>query len=204
MKKKKVIGIGFHKTGTSTLDAALTKLGYRVLGVNIDLASYLFANDLEYVLKTTEEYDAFQDNPWPLLYKELDKKYPNSKFILTLRNENKWINSVVNHFGNSHTEMRRWIYGIGHPAGNEETYLKKYTTHNEEVLKYFNTREEDLLVVEWEKGDGWEKLCAFLNEPIPDEIFPHSNKGNYSNKKTHAIKKAAVKLKKYLRRFFNS
>jgi hypothetical protein len=25
-------------------------------------------------------------------------------------------------------------------------------------------------------GDGWEKLCKFLNKPIPDMEFPHENK----------------------------
>ena len=101
MKKNKVIGIGFHKTGTSTLDVILCKLGYTVLGVRKGLALNLFRNDIESVLKVTEEYDAFQDNPWPLLYKELDTKYPKSKFILTIRDEKKWINSVVNHFGDT-------------------------------------------------------------------------------------------------------
>jgi len=200
--KKKVIGIGFQKTGTSTLDVSLTSLGYKVLGVRKNLASKLFRNDIESVLKITEKFDAFQDNPWPLLYKELDKKYPNSKFILTIRDESKWINSVVNHFGKNHTEMRRWIYGVGHPAGNEEIYLKKFKNHNNEVLKYFSNRQDDLLVVEWENGDGWKKLCDFLNEPIPNQSFPHVNKGNYSKKKASKIKQAKIKAEKVLKRFF--
>ncbi len=189
MKKKKVIGVGFHKTGTTTLDSALQTLGYKVLGVRKDLASKLLDNDIERVLKKTESYDAFQDNPWPLLYKELDKKYPNSKFVLTIRDENKWINSVVNHFGNNNTDMRRWIYGIGHPKGNEEIYLKRYKNHNRDVLKYFSERKEDLLVVEWEKGDKWKELCDFLDEPVPEEAFPHANKGNYSKKKLNLFQR---------------
>lgn len=201
MKEKKVFGIGFHKTGTSTLDLALTRLGYRVLGVRTDLASSLFSNDIESVLNLTQEYDAFQDNPWPLLYKELDKRYPNSKFILTVRDENKWINSVVNHFGYDHTEMRRWIYGIGHPKENESIYLEKYKGHNNEVLNYFHERKEDLLVINWENGDGWEKICNFLKEPVPNEDFPHANKGNYSNiKKSGKLNHATKLLKNALKR----
>jgi len=30
-----------------------------------------------------------------------------------------------------------------------------------------------LLVVCWENGDGWDKLCSFLNKRKPDEPFPH-------------------------------
>lgn len=178
----KIIGVGFQKTGTSSLDAALKELGYKVLGHRTDLAKDLFEGKIDKVLKITEDYDAMQDNPWALLYKELDKKYPGSKFILTIRNEEKWIKSVVNHFGTSNTEMRRWIYGVGHPEGNENLYLERYRAHNKEVKKYFENRQEDLLILEWEKGDGWEKLCSFLNKPVPNKEFPHTNKGIYSKK----------------------
>ena len=34
-----------------------------------------------------KEYDAVFDNPIPSIFPQLDYKYPNSKFILTLRNE---------------------------------------------------------------------------------------------------------------------
>ena len=171
MKKTRVIGIGFHKTGTTTLDVALTMLGYKVLGPRIDLAQNLFNGDYESIFKIADLYDAYQDNPWPLLYKELDKRYPNSKFILTMRDEEKWIKSVVNHFGNSDTEMRRWIYGTGHPEGKESVYVKRFNKHNHEVTEYFKNRNKDLLIVNWEKGDGWKKICDFLNEPVPDIPF---------------------------------
>ncbi len=176
----KVIGIGFHKTGTTTLDIALQTLGYNVLGDRIDLAPYLFKNELDVVFQITDKFEAFQDNPWPILFKEMDRRYPNSKFILTIREESRWIKSVVNYFGESHTEMRRWIYGVGHPKGNEAIYLNRYRNHNEEVYQYFEHRKEDLCILSWENGDDWEKLCHFLNKPIPNIPFPHANKGNYS------------------------
>jgi len=199
MKKHKVIGIGFHKTGTTTLKAALTSLGFNVQGVKKELATALFKDDLESVFKLTQGYDAFQDNPWPLLYKEIDKWYPNSKFILTIRDKERWIRSVVNHFGQKHTEMRRWIYGVGHPLGNESIYLEKYDKHNAEVVEYFRHRKEDFLVVDWEKGDGWKSLCDFLYEPFPDLPFPHAKKGNYSKTKTSWIKQIVAEVKKILR-----
>ena len=179
----KVIGIGFHKTGTTSLRVALEQLGYKVLGLKPELVSYLINGDLDSLFAITKGYDAFQDNPWPHLYKEFDKRYPNSKFILTSRDEQRWINSVVNHFGNRHTDMRQWIYGKGYPEGNEGIYLEKYKNHYREVLDYFKDRKEDLLVVDWENGEGWTELCAFLNVPIPDKPFPHAKKGTYSNRK---------------------
>ncbi|MCP4550736.1 MAG: hypothetical protein GY834_01575 [Bacteroidetes bacterium] len=200
MKKTRVIGIGFHKTGTSTLSAILSKLGYSVLGSRVDLAKNLFAKDYESVFKITDSYDAYQDNPWPVLYKEFDKRYPNSKFILTLRDEDRWIKSSVNHFGTKNTEMRRWIYGIGHPEGNESIYLEKYRKHNQEVTQYFKGRGEDLLVVNWEKNDGWGKICNFLNVSIPDSPFPHANKGDYNKKERSKLKRAKSLIRRRLRR----
>ena len=70
--------------------------------------------------KLANRFDAFQDNPWPILYKELDRQFPDSKFILTLRPSDEWIRSVVSVFGDEETAVREWIYGVGHPKGNED------------------------------------------------------------------------------------
>lgn len=40
------------------------------------------------------EFDGFTDNPIPLLYKELDARHPNSKFIHTIRDEKTWLKSA--------------------------------------------------------------------------------------------------------------
>lgn len=176
--KPKVFCIGFHKTGTSSLAYALKTLGYRVTGAagrhDPDIANHVLPMAFELV----EQYDAFQDNPWPIIYKELDKKYPGSKFILTRRNPESWIRSQVKHFGHRDTEMRKWIYGVGHPADNEEVYLKRYNEHYKEVFDYFKNRPDDLLVMDFSAGDGWDKLCPFLNCDIPKKTFPHANKAN--------------------------
>jgi len=163
MDRQKVFCIGFHKTGTNSLDEALTLLGYRVTGPN-------GTKD-----PNVEEYDAFQDNPWPIIYQELDQHYPNSKFILTIRPTDRWIDSVVRHFGANSTPMREWIYGVGSPLGNEDAYIRRYENHNQEVTEYFQGR-DDLLVLELTQGEGWEKLCPFLGKEIPMVEFPHKNK----------------------------
>jgi hypothetical protein len=106
----------------------------------------------------------------------MDEAYPNSKFILTVREPRSWINSVVLHFGFADLPMHEWIYGAAHPAGNEEVYLKRYNRHNAEVLEYFGQRSQDLLVMNFAAGDGWAKLCAFIGKDIPSEKFPHANK----------------------------
>lgn len=180
--KNKVFCIGFHKTGTTSLENALKQLGYRVTGPNNtkdpDIASKVHALADELVAR----YDAFQDNPWPVLYREMDQKYPGSRFILTMRSPESWINSQVRDFGTRETPMRRWIYGedAGCPEGNESTYVERYERHNREVLEYFADRPDDLLVMDLPRGDGWPELCKFLGEPEPDGPFPHSNKASVS------------------------
>ena len=42
-----------------------------------------------------QEYTAFVDTPVPMLYKELDRKWPDSKFILTLRDKEDWLESMA-------------------------------------------------------------------------------------------------------------
>ena len=182
MNEAKIFGIGFHKTATTSLAQALSKLGYRVCGPfgikdrNIQTKVY------EIAFAKVEEYDAFQDNPWPIIYKELDQKYPGSKFILTTRPTDKWIKSAIKYFGSKNTPMRKWIYGVGNPKGNEDIYIERYERHNREVQEYFQNRPDDLLVISLTEGEGWEKLCPFLGKEIPEFSFPHANKIKDRNK----------------------
>jgi len=184
----KIFGIGFQKTGTTTLRSAFEALGYSVKGGGRDLVKPLQKGDLIPVYKVVDQYDSFEDHPWPLLYRDLDKKYPDSKFILTIRDDDKWLKSVVNHLGFLPDEMQTLTYGVGFPVGYEDVFLNKYQQHNQEVLEYFKDRPQDLLVVNWEDNDGWENLCAFLDNDIPDMPFPHERKGVYG-KRTDFVKK---------------
>ncbi len=178
----KVFCIGFHKTGTTSLEVALTKLGYRVTGAfgtkDPDIADKVHG----LAFAKVADYDAFEDNPWPILYRELDERFPGSKFILTRRPAEAWIRSQVKDFATTETPMRRWIYGenAGCPEGNEDIYVARYERHNREVLEYFKDRPDDLLVIDLPHDDGWGRLCAFLGVKAPDEPFPHANKASLS------------------------
>ena len=37
-----------------------------------------------------------------------------------------------------------------------------------------NKNENNLLIMDITKGDGWSKLCNFLNKPIPNKPFPRA------------------------------
>jgi len=173
--RQKVFGIGFQKTATSSLAAALYILGYNVTGFfgthDADIGEKVY--DMAYDL--ADRFDAAQDTPWPVLYRELDQKYPDSKFVLTVRPTDRWIKSVVNHFKNHYIPAHEWIYGVRTARGNEDVYIQRYEDHNREVLAYFEGRPDDLLVMDITKGDGWEKLCPFVGQEIPPLEFPSQN-----------------------------
>lgn len=171
----KVFCVGLQKTGTTSLQYALSKLGYRVAGV-------FSVNDLdnpiqmlERALSLVPEFDAFADNPWGVYFRELDAAAPGSKFILTSRDPEKWYDSVCKHFGDSEALRRQWIYGAASPVGNKSVYVEKLISHQENVRAYFANRPEDFMEFDVAKGDGWTKLCSFLGKKIPAEPFPRLN-----------------------------
>jgi hypothetical protein len=175
MHKAKIFGIGFHKTGTKSLATALQELGYRVTGPDWIDNRNIAREACALAFNLLKEFDAFQDNPWAVLYRELDQNCPGSKFILTLRPTDQWLASVVRYFGHKNTPMRKWIYGVGHPAGNEAIYRERYERHNSEVLEYFKDRPDDLLILRITEGEGWQPLCSFLKRKVPQRRFPHVN-----------------------------
>lgn len=177
--KQKVFCIGFQKTGTSSLRDALKLLGYEVAGVfgrDVKLAE-LKSRYVEIGLKIANRFDAVQDMPWPLMYRELDTAFPGSKFILTVRDTDRWYSSIAGHFRASPYHLQQLTYGDDAPApvGHEARYRQVYEAHNAAVVAYFADRPDDLLVMRLEDGDGWEKLCPFLGHPAPDTPFMRTN-----------------------------
>ena len=177
----KVFGIGFHKTGTTSLGLALERMGFRVchgarplrsLFGDRRLLRMLETRQLDLVRRVAEEFDAFRDTPWFMLHQELDRWFPGSKFILTVRDENAWLKSAVEYFGTSESDFRHWIYGAASPVGHEDVYRAQFRRHGAAVRTYFSTRPDDLLIVDWERGDGWAELGRFLGRPTPDVPFP--------------------------------
>ncbi|MFT5668595.1 MAG: hypothetical protein ACI9DK_002800 [Vicingaceae bacterium] len=188
---QKIFCIGFHKTGTSSLAKALNMLGFKVcrrlsmlqeIVPDLKLIDHLKKNEYHEIIQIAEEFDAFVDNPWPLIFKELDQNFPDCKFILTTRNEENWIESVCNYFKNSSTEIREIIYGQGSPIGNEELYLTRYREHNKNVQEYFENKPNKLLILDLIENDKWNSLCNFLKVGIPKENFPHENKTQFALK----------------------
>lgn len=173
----KIFCIGFQKTGTTSLGRGLEILGYDVCGPVGVTNPQIGEKALDWALEKIPHYDAFQDNPWPLLYKDLDRIFPGSKFILTTRHPRSWIKSAKKYFGSYEAAAEVWIYGgVGTPVKNQKRFLQRYKQHNQDVREYFKNRPDDFLEIDFGKGHGWEELCSFLGRPVPSLPFPRSNK----------------------------
>ena len=180
----RVFGIGLHKTATTSLDKALKILEF-------DSAHWKSAHWARAIWQemmtegrspTLERHYALCDLPIPLLYWQLDQAYPGSRFILTIRAERKWLESVRRHWSHDHNRFRgqwnsdhfthkihREIYGQRN--FDAELFINRYRRHNEEVQRYFKDRPSDLLVMNMESA-GWPELCGFLQQPVPDVAYP--------------------------------
>lgn len=177
-KRPKVFGIGLNKTGTKSLAAGLTRLGYRGTTYDLALTRAVMSGRMRPVWRVVRRYDCFEDWPWPLIFRQLDERYPGSKFILTTRRDSEtWLQSLKRHAERTGpTEFRRLIYGYEMPDGHEREHIRFYEEHNAAVRSYFQDRPDQLLEVCWETGDGWAELCPFLGLPVvAEESFPHRN-----------------------------
>ncbi len=189
----KVFGIGFQKTGTSSLGRALEHLGYRVISGGLRIGQPISRDSiLQNAVPVLEKYDAVEDTPWPLIYRQLDGLAPGSKFVLTVRDPQRWLKSILSHFAEISSPMHEWIYGHACPTGHEDDYLEKYLQHNELEYAYFADRPGDLLVMDFEKGDGWELLCDFLGKPAPGKRFPKKN--TESDRKIRAFRRKVMNV----------
>lgn len=196
-RHKKVFIIGFHKTGTSSLGKALQILGYKVCGSLKEAHNYDNQQDMKsFLLKTASpllnRYDAFQDTPWFLLYKELYERYPDAYFILTKRPTELWINSVQKHFGNQTFKFHDYIYGTNDSFNDSTQYVKVYENHNISVEHFFSNK-GNFLQFDVSR-DGWDQLVTFLKVKKPTSKFPHANEAKYRSRTLTKVKKLIKKL----------
>jgi hypothetical protein len=174
----KVVGVGLNKTGTTTLGACMQHWELRHMPFHPEPFELWQAREWKALFKWADGLDSLADWPWALIYKELDRHYPGTKFILTRRvDAPTWFRSLCRHAEmTGPTVYREVIYGHAMPHAHVESHLHFYKTHLQRVRAYFADRPSDFLEVCWEEGDGWEQLAGFLGLEVPEIPFPHENK----------------------------
>ena len=215
---QKVFGVGFSKTGTTSLEKAFTKLGYKAWNGHwknpnnsFAMALYLY-KDYDEIFKIVNLYDAFSDAPWggSNLYIELFKRLPESKFVLTVRDAETWYRSfermitkfdenLETAFDSFYAQGRygtvyyfKKIFDIETMVGNKNKIIEHYNTYNQNVIRFFTENKADFLVFDMERGDEWKKLCKFLDKSVPSIPFPDANKSTRKSTQINAAKKKRV------------
>jgi len=187
----KVFGIGYSKTGTTSLTYALRQLGYSALHFAFHALNH--GNEEKLELRYDKLWrSAYTDTPIPVFFRELDERFPGSKFILTMREMSAWLRSCeLNHIWpgeyvhDKAIRNQRYVRSLlnlhyqlyGSVTFNRRSFQRSHERHIEAVREYFKDRPEDLLILDVCGGSGWKPLCQFLDKPVPRGAFPRVNVG---------------------------
>lgn len=187
--RQRVFCIGMNKTGTSTMKACFNILDMvpvaspKTMSKEEKKIIKDFHDNQNYqsICQLAENYITFEDRPWNMweLYRHLDNYFPNSLFILTIRDSHTWWKSVEHWLTVTKPNiLQLYKKHLRICDFSQATMVESYERHNSEIIEYFKDTQK-LLVINFENGEGWEKLCSFLNKPIPNYDFPHRNKQQY-------------------------
>ena len=196
-----VIGAGLGRTGTLSLRAALERLGFAPCHHMMDVIDHPEAIPLWAAAVAGEPVDwgrllgayrATVDWPSCTFWRNLIEVYPDARVVLSVRDPERWYDSMVS-----------TIYAVSNrtrtaPPGAVPEHLRQLGQMTAQLLweRTFEGRFEDRAhaiavfqrhnedvrrgvppdrLLEYEVGQGWDPLCAFLSVPVPDEPFPHLN-----------------------------
>lgn len=195
-----ILGAGFGRTGTMSLQAALNELGfgpaYHFLDVILHpshIATWQAAAEgrpVDWAGSFLKDYRAALDYPAVSFFDDLRRAFPDAKVILTDRDPDRWFESTVETIYQG-AAIPRWLTVLLPPWRGLYPLLQSaiwgrlfdgrfedrahaieiYKQHRAHVIA--SVPAGQLLV--FEVRQGWEPLCAFLSVPVPDKPFPHIN-----------------------------
>jgi hypothetical protein len=139
---------------------------------------YFSYGDMEFVEVESESKKLLKKKPFRRLYKnlpkdnltpiyafenfrELDKQYPGSKFILNTRNVEDWINSRIRFLERGYFYCKHGDRFHSSQEALNQCWREHWDEHTSNVREYFSNRPEDLLEFDLDK-DGPEKIADFF------------------------------------------
>jgi len=205
----KVIGAGFGRTGTASLKVALETLDFGPCYHMTEVFTHPEHADFWVAAFRGEPvdwdgvlggYEAAVDWPACTFYEELMERHPEAKVILTVRDPERWYESVRNTiYELSVVIPRSPLYSIGYAlfrlfvsGASRQVNLADENIWQGTFDGRFEDRDYAIGVFEQHTGqvrqrvpadrllvyevkDGWGPLCGFLGAEEPDEPFPHVN-----------------------------
>ena len=195
----KIICVGLGKTGTTSISKALRHLGYTVFDWEEQVFDFqdqwvdVFQNGAQLNVKRVYQHaDAVVDAPGNFFWEEILEAYPDSKVILSEREEDSWLKTLVNQLQVFEAVISRRFLAVLSPTSRKQIFIlyshltailgsadpksacvlrKRYRMHNHRVKSLVPP--EKLLV--YNVKQGWKPLCDFLGCEVPTVAFPHEN-----------------------------
>ena len=194
----KLICAGMPKTGTKSIAKALSHLEFTVFDWEeqtfacLDHWVDVFQNGVKPDVKRVyQNADAAADTSGTFFFEEILAAFPDCKVILSVREEDSWVKSVVNQIEATYAQRyhkmsmlsptaRKMQYVVDScidavlgSRNPKSTYVfrKRYRIHNQHVKSVVPA---DKLLV-YNVKQGWEPLCDFLGCEVPTVAFPHEN-----------------------------
>jgi len=194
----KIIGAGFGRTGTISLKQAFEYLGYPCYHMQEVMAAYDRGHVEQWDAALSGKvidwdalfsgYEATVDFPACVFYQQLMEAFPDAVVVLSVRDPQGWWRSYSKLLGlvakarffNFVPMFRKFsamnihlIDYVFDGSMDEDSCIGHYIRHIEEVKA--TVPAERLLV--YSVSEGWEPLCLFLGQQVPNIPFPHANAG---------------------------
>lgn len=197
---EKIINIGSHKTGSYSLIEALEILGFKSCpefyynDENYYFNHFILKKNIKGLFNYIKEspYNLYEDSPYNFknIYRKLYEYDNNFKFILTIREENSWFDSLLystyenGKIDKSDNITLQYLYGLVNEE-NKNKIINIYNKRNEEIKNFFKGN-LNFCIINLSDPDivKWKKLTDFLNVP---NKFENLKKLKYpcKNKRVH-------------------
>jgi glycosyltransferase involved in cell wall biosynthesis len=178
--RPRVFCIGLNKTGTSSFHAAMEILGFTSLhwgGPATNAAVRAALDEGRPLLSGIDPaFDAFSDiGLLSTHFKELDEQYPGSRFVLSVRPVDEWIDSRRRHVERNLARRSAGTYHGDFLVVDEDLWREQWERQVGRARRHFAGRPE-FLEVDFTAGGGWRPLCELLDVPVPTARFPWENR----------------------------
>jgi hypothetical protein len=203
-----VIGAGFARTGTTSLKAALEALGrgpcYHMFDVMSDPERVRRWLDIARGAAPRWDevfagYASAVDWPVAAYWRQLATAYPDAKVVLTVRDPDRWYDSVSGTIFKQRLKPRGLARTGARVAAAVSPDLRAFLAMTRETVEQplFDDRLADRehmtaafvehlervratipaeRLLTYRVADGWPPLCEFLGVPVPEQAFPHDNR----------------------------
>lgn len=151
----KVFGIGYNKTGTTSLETIFAMLGFKVplqTEQEVRIVRQLHLGNLRPLQEFVSAHDAFQDHPFAQgqTYVQVDALFPDSKFILTIRDPEAWFDSL--------TRFHRKIYKVESLADLNREFFEGNTRYLYKNYSFELARQRSTVVRDGVLVEDWSLL----------------------------------------------